>query len=51
MLEKATTSGATDVFITVFPPRHPLTGKGGARVWNDLLIRLAGFRNDRFEAR
>ncbi|KAK9824802.1 hypothetical protein WJX74_009932 [Apatococcus lobatus] len=46
MLELASTSGATETFLTAFKPQHPLTGDGGPRVWNSQLLRYAGYRQD-----
>ena len=46
LLERATKCGVTETFFVVFPARHPLTGEGGARVWNTQLLRYAGYRND-----
>eukprot|EP00898_Chlorokybus_atmophyticus_P007291 jgi/Chlat1/7563/Chrsp63S00556 len=44
MLETATLHGATEVYISVFPPTHPITGEGGPRIWNTQLMRYAGWR-------
>ena len=46
MLELASTSGATETFLTAFKPQHPLTSEGGPRVWNTQLLRYAGYRQD-----
>jgi hypothetical protein len=42
MMDLAVSSGAAEVYVTIFRPEHPLTKQGGPRVWNSQLMRFAG---------
>eukprot|EP00243_Klebsormidium_subtile_P011023 TRINITY_DN607_c0_g1_i1.p1 TRINITY_DN607_c0_g1~~TRINITY_DN607_c0_g1_i1.p1 ORF type:complete len:347 (-),score=64.91 TRINITY_DN607_c0_g1_i1:1723-2763(-) len=49
MMDLAVSSGAAEVYVTVFRPEHPLTKQGGPRVWNSQLMRFAGYRQPDME--
>ncbi|GAQ81306.1 nitric oxide synthase [Klebsormidium nitens] len=51
MMDLAVSSGAAEVYVTVFRPEHPLTKQGGPRVWNLQLMRFAGYRQPDMEVK